>query len=296
MGVYFLTNEDEKNYIKSINGVAPDESGNVEVAVSDSGGNVAYDEAQNLTEEQKAQARENIGAQPAGNYLTEVPDGYAKTDDIPTDEEIIQLIKNNAPESSGGGIAVTGAKVGQTVKIAEVDENGVPTAWEPTDFPSGGANEVWEEILNATITEDVGGCTFTEDMNGQPFRLKKASVLARIHGSNSATGGWINLDVSDGTNVLQVSQIPSGFAATEGQVNYRSFKTDVTLRETESFTMTFQSQNTSSAKDNLNNWNGVTSTFTSRKNPLKWISRFSFRCNGLAMGANTEIFIYGVRA
>lgn len=36
------------------------------------------------------------------------------------------------PEGSGG-IAVTGAKVGQTVKIAEVDENGVPTAWEPMD-------------------------------------------------------------------------------------------------------------------------------------------------------------------
>lgn len=34
-----------------------------------SGGNVAYDEAQTLTDEQKAQARENIGAQPAGDYL-----------------------------------------------------------------------------------------------------------------------------------------------------------------------------------------------------------------------------------
>lgn len=199
------------------------------------------------------------------------------------------------PPEESGGISITGATVGQTVKISAVDENGVPTAWEPTDFPSGGASEVWEEIVNATITEDVGGCAFTEDVNGQPFRLKKASVLARIHGTNSATGGWINLDVSDGTNVLPVSQIPSGFAATEGQVNYRSFKTDVTLRETESFTMTFQSQNTSSSKDNLQTFNGVTSTFTSRKNPLKWISRFAFRCNGLAMGANTEICIYGVR-
>lgn len=59
---------------------------------ADSGGNVAYDEAQNLTEEQKAQARENIGAQPVGNYLTEVPEGYAKTSDIPTDEHINGLI------------------------------------------------------------------------------------------------------------------------------------------------------------------------------------------------------------
>lgn len=60
--------------------------------IPDSGGNVAYDEAQNLTDEQKAQARENIGAQPVGNYLTEVPEGYAKTEDIPTDEHINGLI------------------------------------------------------------------------------------------------------------------------------------------------------------------------------------------------------------
>ena len=32
------------------------------------------------------------GYQPKGNYLTEVPDGYAKTEDIPTDDHINQLI------------------------------------------------------------------------------------------------------------------------------------------------------------------------------------------------------------
>lgn len=35
----------------------------------------------------------------------------------------------------GGGISVTGATVGQTVKIAAVDDDGVPTAWEPVDWP-----------------------------------------------------------------------------------------------------------------------------------------------------------------
>lgn len=114
-----------------------------------SGGNVAYDEAQNLTEEQKARARDNIGAQPAGSYLTEVPDGYAKTEDVPTDAEIIQLIKDNAPGPSGGGIAVTGATVGQTVKISAVDENGVPTAWESVDFPS-------DEHINGLINTALG--------------------------------------------------------------------------------------------------------------------------------------------
>lgn len=35
---------------------------------------------------------EDIGAQPKGEYLTAVPDGYAKTEDIPTDDHINELI------------------------------------------------------------------------------------------------------------------------------------------------------------------------------------------------------------
>lgn len=45
-------------------------------------------------------------------------------------------IPQGTPGSGGSGIAVTGATVGQTVKIAAVDDNGVPTAWEPVDFPT----------------------------------------------------------------------------------------------------------------------------------------------------------------
>lgn len=95
MSVIYIRNKDGalvpisfSNTIKTVNGVGPDENGNIEIAIPDSGGNVAYDEAQNLTDEQKAQARENIGAQPVGNYLTEVPEGYAKTEDIYTKTEI----------------------------------------------------------------------------------------------------------------------------------------------------------------------------------------------------------------
>ena len=39
---------------------------------------------------------------------------------------------------AGAGLDVTGATVGQTVKIAAVDDNGVPTAWVPVDMASGG--------------------------------------------------------------------------------------------------------------------------------------------------------------
>lgn len=39
---------------------------------------------------------------------------------------------------AGAGLDVTGAAVGQIVKIAAVDGDGVPTAWSPVDMPSGG--------------------------------------------------------------------------------------------------------------------------------------------------------------
>lgn len=47
---------------------------------------------------------------------------------------------------AGAGLDVTGATVGQTVKIAAVDDNGVPTAWVPVDMASGGEAEAWRNI------------------------------------------------------------------------------------------------------------------------------------------------------
>ena len=40
MPVTFLTSEDEKKFVKTINGNAPDENGNLEIDTPDSGGNV----------------------------------------------------------------------------------------------------------------------------------------------------------------------------------------------------------------------------------------------------------------
>ena len=47
---------------------------------------------------------------------------------------------NEAMNKGGSGIAVTGATVGQTVKISAVDESGKPKAGEATDFPTCGGN------------------------------------------------------------------------------------------------------------------------------------------------------------
>ena len=49
-------------------------------------------------------------------------------------------------------VAVTGAEVGQTVRIAEVDEAGVPVAWEAVELPYDGK---YQTITGFTTTEAV---------------------------------------------------------------------------------------------------------------------------------------------
>ena len=66
-------------------------------------------------------------------------------------KSLIDDLQAMIPEG-GSGIAVTGATVGQTVKIAAVDDNGVPTAWEPVDLPSGGVTDV--QISEKSIVSD----------------------------------------------------------------------------------------------------------------------------------------------
>jgi hypothetical protein len=70
---------------------------------------------------------------------------YIFSSDTPTigavpgvDTEWDLMAKEGDSGPAGAGLDVTGATVGQTVKIAAVDDNGVPTAWVPVDMASGG--------------------------------------------------------------------------------------------------------------------------------------------------------------
>lgn len=52
------------NYVKTINGATPDENGNVQIEIPNSGQEAVLYTEQELTEEQQEQARKNIGAMP----------------------------------------------------------------------------------------------------------------------------------------------------------------------------------------------------------------------------------------
>lgn len=78
--------------------------------------------------------------------------------------------------SGGTGIdislGVTGASVGDIIKVKAVDENGKPTAWEAAQMPG------MRLIKSITIEEAVSSiASFNTDDNGQPFDLTVIRVI-----------------------------------------------------------------------------------------------------------------------
>lgn len=68
-------------------------------------------------------------------------------------------------------LGVTGASVGDIIKVKAVDANGKPTEWET----AGGA-DIWETIADYTAAEAASWLTINKDANGNTFSLKKVKV------------------------------------------------------------------------------------------------------------------------
>ena len=121
---------------------------------------------QNLGKEQKQQAQKNIGINPEDrttNMTNPVGvDGYGK-------------LWSKADTS----LNVTGATVGQTIKVKAVDANGKPTAWEAVDMAAGNT-EVWELINQIEIpvgAEEATLFTIDKDLKGSSFELERAQFF-----------------------------------------------------------------------------------------------------------------------
>lgn len=114
-----------------------------------------------------------------------------------------QLAALKGEKGDTGGIDVAGAILGQTVKISAVDENGVPTAWEPVDFPSGGGEKEWTKET-ITLTEDVSSIELAIP---SAKRLFVVAYLKINDADNSLTTGVEPIFIV--TNDYITGQIPS---------------------------------------------------------------------------------------
>lgn len=158
-----LTTEDKSSLVAAIN----------EAAASGGSKDAVTYTPQTLTEEQKSQARTNIGAEKAGTAYTKPASGIPKSD--LADDVQTSLDKADAAISLG----LTAATPGQIIKVKTV-QDGKPTEWEAVDMPSG---DKWEKIKEITIAEgaeESNALTINADENGNTFRLKKARLCAKF--------------------------------------------------------------------------------------------------------------------
>ena len=106
-----------------------------------------------------------------------------------TDVLWIDTDDDDEPEETDTGtdksLGITGAEVGQTVRITEVDENGVPTAWEAVEIADG---EVWEKLNEFTLEENALSVLMDEDAEGNPFELKKMRVYMYLPKCKNTSG------------------------------------------------------------------------------------------------------------
>lgn len=105
------------------------------------------------------------------------------------------------PGKDGAGMDVTGATVDQTVKIAAVDDNGVPTAWKPVDMPSGGGDGEW--VFAGSVTAESAGMVL------KVSNIHAKHILVSLYAScddTSAKGYLIKLN--DAISAIRGGSLP----------------------------------------------------------------------------------------
>lgn len=111
--------------------------------------------------------------------------------------------------SAGGGTAidlgVTGAAVGDIIKVAAVDADGKPTAWEAAEL-AGGA-EIWEKIGETDFATDVANGVHAWTFSNLPGY--KALLFKRVSMTGStATASWLTCKINDISSFTAPQQIP----------------------------------------------------------------------------------------
>ena len=143
-----LTTKDKSSLVAAINEAA--ESGGAADAVTYT--------PQTLTEEQKSQARTNIGAEKAGTGYTKPADGIPKSD-------LAKSVQTSlAKADTAISLGLTAATPGQIIKVKAV-QDGKPTEWEAVDMPSEGVE--WYEVIDMETAEDVNDLVISTDKNGR---------------------------------------------------------------------------------------------------------------------------------
>lgn len=127
-----------------------------------------------------------------------ITEGVKSDDKLPNPEKLVVPLNGTKytydgrymlqlPEINTKSLNVTGAAVGQTVKISAVDDNGVPTAWVPVDMAS---EETWEKIADVALTADVSSYQLADFGT---YRKVKALISRSAYVSGLNKNVWFRI-------------------------------------------------------------------------------------------------------
>ena len=155
-----------------------------------------------------ANATYDLAKPPTPTAFDRIMSQIGNMNDLATEDKSSLVAAVNEAMEKGGGVDVSGASVGQIIKVAAVDDAGKPTAWEPADLPKQVQSD-WDQndesqadfVKNRPFYEKIDSVTLMPET--------QFSNLTHIYSPDISTPADVNGDFisdftisSDGTYII----------------------------------------------------------------------------------------------
>ena len=188
-------------------------------------------------------------------------------------------------------LGVTGASVGDIIKVKAVDENGKPTAWEAAEI------DAFDVHYKANITEALTEGFSITSVNDTPLQLKEMIAMVKLQ-NGSSDRQWLGCFVlTDNTSVkfAGVSSAGGGVFTDSGEYSYFVYHAKM-IPNSQRLLLQTQAAKGSTTSNIIQSTQGHWLNNWLDENPVNYITGISCANNlgvGTSQGYGTEIEIWG---